>query len=203
MDTDLTNLFSAYEESDNFQITSSYYEIDELSKITLNTEFANVLSILSLNICSLNSKFSNLSNLLHNFHKDFSVINLQEIWSISKNFCLPGYQKLEYSSRDKYADYLNPNCGGGIGTFIREGLSYEILEVKDQFITGVFESLWIKIKTKNNKFKIIGNIYRPNTTPTADPLLAINTLNNILTSLKSKFKGVNITISGDLNFDLL
>ena len=180
MDTDLTYLFSAYDESDNFQITSDYYEIDELSKITLNTEFPNALSILSLNICSLNNKFSNLSNLVHNFHKDFLVINLQEIWSISKNFCLPGYQKLEYSSRDKYADYLNPNCGGGIGTFIREGLSYEILEVKDQFITGVFESLWIKIKTKNNKFKIIGNIYRPNTAPTADPLLAINTLNNIL-----------------------
>ena len=32
-------------------------------------------------------------NFLSNFPNDFSVINLQEIWNISKAFSIPGYQK--------------------------------------------------------------------------------------------------------------
>ena len=35
-----------------------------------------------------------------------------------------------------------PNCGGGVGLFVKSGLSYEILEVTNSFVEGVYESIW-------------------------------------------------------------
>ena len=62
----------------------------------------------------------------------------------------------------------NSNCGGGFGLFIDSKFSYEILCPESSFIPGVYESIWAKIEVSKGRFKIIGNIYRPNTAPLAD-----------------------------------
>ena len=79
----------------------------------------------------------------------FSVIALQEIWSISKMYNLPGYSNLIYKTRDMDTG-PNPNCGGGVGYFIQSNLQYEILEEESVFLPGVYESLWIKVKVDKN-----------------------------------------------------
>ena len=44
------------------------------------------------------------------------------------------------------------------------------------FIPNIYASIWVKIRTKTGRDKIIGNIYRPNTAPLANIELAIQML---------------------------
>ena len=62
--------------------------------------------------------FDNLKDILYTVspHK-FSVIALQEIWSVGKSFVLPGYSPLIFNTRDKNSSSPQPNCGGGVGFF--------------------------------------------------------------------------------------
>ena len=82
---------------------------------------------------------------------NFSVIALQEIWSINKMYKLTGYKQFLYKTRDMNTD-PNPNCGGGVGFFIQNNLQFEVFEEELVFISGVYESLWIKVKT-GDKYK--------------------------------------------------
>ena len=135
----------------------------------------------------------------------FSYIGLQEIWSVGKHFELPGYSKLEYKTRDMNCD-LNPHCGGGVGFFLSKQFpDYEILEKESIFIPGVYESIWVKVGLCKGKYKIIGNIYRPNTAPKADLKKAISTHCDIISSIlaNKKHKHSSIEIISDFNVDLL
>ena len=103
-----------------------YVEIDQITKLTSTDNF----SVYSHNVRSLAGHFDDLLDLLDQAkpHK-FSVIALQEIWSISTEYSIPSYNKLEYCSRDMNKPLPNPNCGGGVGLFIDSQLEYEMLDV--------------------------------------------------------------------------
>ena len=93
-----------------------------------------------------------------------------------------------------------------VGLFIDSNYNdYEVLKDESFFIPHVYESLWIKIRTKNGKDKIIGNVYRPNTAPRANLEQAIqihlNILEKIMTN-KEHYK-CDIQILGDFNVNLL
>ena len=135
---------------------------------------------------------------------NFSVIALQEIWSINKQYNLTGYSKLLFKTRDMDS-VPNPNCGGGVGFFVRSNFEYEVLEHESVFIEGVYESLWIKIKVDNLSYKIIGNVYRPNSAPKANLKLAIKTHFSIISKIKNNklHKNCSIEIASDFNVDLL
>ena len=135
---------------------------------------------------------------------NFSVIALQEIWSVSKMYDLTGYNDLIYKTRDMNTE-PNSNCGGGVGFFVSKNFQFEILEEESVFISGVYESLWIKVQVDKCKFKIIGNIYRPNTAPRANLKLAIETHASIITKIKSNknHSKCSIEIASDFNVDLL
>ena len=139
-----------------------YVEIEQISSLT-NTDY---FSSYSHNVRSLAGHYDDLLDILDQAkpHK-FSVIALQEIWSISREYSIPSYHRLEYCTRDMNRPMPNPNCGGGVGLFIDSKFSYEILEVESSFTPGVYESIWAKIQIGKGKFKIIGNVYRPNTAP--------------------------------------
>ena len=169
--------------------TCDYIEPEQINKVFSKDCF----SIYSHNVRSLSGHFDNLRDLLYTMLPVmFSYIGLQEIWSIGKYFELPGYNKLEYRSRDMHSN-SNPNCGGGVGFFLSKQFSdYEILEDESIFLPGVYESIWVKVKISPGKFKIIGNIYRPNTAPRADLKKAIAT-----------HCSIEIEIISDFNIDLL
>ena len=81
---------------------------------------------------------------------------------------------------------------------------YEIMEDESVFKEGVYESLWIKVKTGNHSSKIIGNIYRPNSAPKASIKQAIEIHCSILAKIaknKSHSKCA-IEVVGDFNIDL-
>ena len=56
----------------------------------------------------------------------FSVKAFQEVRSISREYNIPNYHKLEYCTQDMNQPIPNPNCGGGVGMFIHCKLSYEV-----------------------------------------------------------------------------
>ena len=134
----------------------------------------------------------------------FSVIALQEVWSISKMYDLTGYSSLVYKTRDMNTD-PNPNCGGGVGFFVHNSFKYEILEEESVFLPGVYESLWIKVQVDKGNFKIIGNIYRPNSAPKANLNTAIATHTSIISKIRSNkaHSKCSIEIASDFNIDLL
>ena len=173
-------------------------------KFTYSSQF--YFSSYSHNVRSLAGHFDGLIDLLDQAkpHK-FSIIALQEVWSISKEYSIPSYHKLEYCTRDMNQHLPNPNCGGGVGFFIDSNFSYEILNIESSFLPGIYESIWVKVQVNKGKYKIIGNIYRPNTAPLADLDLAISTHNNIILSLKSNkiHKNCDFQILSDFNVNIL
>ena len=86
------------------------------------------------------------------------IIALQETWTIKYPTLLniPGYQPLIYCNRTK-------GRGGGIGYYIRNGISYKILHDLSSYHDKIFESLTLDITYISNnmtKHFIISNIYR-------------------------------------------
>ena len=102
---------------------------------------AKSFSLYSHNIRSLSGHFNDLKDSLYSMlPATFSVIALQEVWSISKCYDLTGYSQIIYKTRDMNND-PNPNCGGGVGFFVNNNFDYEVLEEESIFKEGVYESL--------------------------------------------------------------
>ena len=133
---------------------------------------------------------------------NFSVICLQEIWSLNPafNFTLEGYSPLYYKLRSEGGENQVEGGVGENGTEIRgkmkqfkvkgKGLNsgprgvgggvgifidrkYESEIVQE---VSVFESLFVKVKLSENKNLLIGNIYRPPQTSIRDFTEILNTV---------------------------
>ena len=105
---DLNNILETneFDSNDELQTTrrSSYYDLDNFDKLTRKTN--KCFSILSTNIQSLNSKFSELEPFVDTLSKkklNCCVICLQETWLTDNDdlclFSLPGYECI---SQDKH-----------------------------------------------------------------------------------------------------
>ena len=97
-------------------------------------------------------------------------------------------------------------CGGGVGLFIDDKFKdYEILEEESVFIPHVYESIWVKIKIKNGRDKIIGNVYRPNTAPLANLEESLNIHSQIIDKLlnNKNHAKCEIQIVSDFNINML
>ena len=187
--------------------TCNYFEQEEFTKKTESLNFK--FSTFSNNIRSLPGKFSEFSELINSLNTKnfkFSVIALQEIWNVPPNsdFSIPGYNKFEFKTRDPTG--LNSNAGGGVGLWVDNSLSYKPLEHLSIFEPHIFESQFFKVDTPDNKFIIVGNIYRPNTLPLANINRFNEILNNILNDIHNDpvlDKASDIQLVSDSNIDLL
>ena len=202
---DLTDLLHDEEDKNSINIQKNqscqYFEPEDIHEIFNN----NCFSLYSHNVRSLSGHFDDLRDSLYlMLPASFTVIALQELWSIKKSYDLTGYSELVYRTRDMNTD-SNPNCGGGVGFYVSNSFEFQILEEESVFLSGIYESLWIKVKTDKNTFKIIGNVYRPNSAPTANIKQAIKVHSSILSKLKSnpKHSKCAIEVVGDFNIDLL
>ena len=72
-----------------------------------------------------------------------------------------------------------------MGIFVDANFEFETLEKYSIFCPRVFESIFVKIKTDKNKFYIVGNIYRPNTSPLANIKRFNNELESLLIEIKN------------------
>ena len=181
-----------------------YFEMDELKNKFKNQ--VDSFSTYSHNVRSINAHWDDILDIIYSAQPlKFSVIAFQEIWSVQRNYEIPGYGQFEFISRDKNGP-PNPNCGGGVGLFIdKKYKDYEILEEYSVFTPHVYESIWVKIKMKNGRDKIIGNVYRPNTAPLASLDKSIQIHNEILDKILSNklHAKCEIQILSDFNVNML
>ena len=183
---------------DDFQC--QYLDIENLCELAT----ANKFSVLSQNIRSLGGKFDHFREYVGRFNENkITCILLQEVWSIGREYNLPGYHAIEYNTRDKDKT-LNSNCGGGVGVYISDTIDYEVLRFKDEFVEGVYESIWVKVQLGQGQSKILGSVYRPNT-GRGDLNKAIAIHESILHELKNdkKYKRSDLLVCSDFNVDLL
>ena len=116
------NFASKYDE-DNELLTNNldsckYYEVSELKNNF--SQYKHGFSTFSHNIRSINGHWDDILDTINaNQPLKFSILAFQEIWSVQRAYEIPGYNKLEYNSRDKNAD-PHPNCGGGVGIFVNQ-----------------------------------------------------------------------------------
>ena len=177
---------------------------DESEFCTKYSQYSPNLSIMSLNIQSLNSKIGELKEFIcnlssHNCIPD--IICLQEIWQIpDENLVqLSDYQPFIFKTRTR-------KQGGGVGFYIKKGLQFKVL-LKSIFIEFIFESLFIEICDKDGKKTVIGSIYRSNSTlPNLTPSEQFTQFSEHLSSSLEEFSKndkLDLILTGDLNIDIL
>jgi hypothetical protein len=144
---------------DSVNINSKFYDVDLFID---KYKHARCPVFLNVNIQSLNAKHSKLKELIERFNQNkitIDVLTLQEIWYIKHPTLLelPGYQSIVYKNRSS-------GKGGGIGFYVRNGLSFKIIEPPFRhYINQIFESLTLEItESSNNNHRqyVITNIYR-------------------------------------------
>ena len=180
----------------------SYYSVNQMDKYFPKT----TLNIMSINIRSIASSFDDLRDLLASSQTPFSVIAIQEVWSVGKVYSLPGFHPLQATTRDKDGP-SNANCGGGVGLFISSMFDFEPMPQLNVFIRGMYESIWFLIKCKSDKNGpgiLIASIYRPNTPPFGNLNRAIETHKGILNTISNDktLSKCKMFIASDFNLDL-
>ena len=108
---------------------SSYYDIDSFKKLISNHN--NIFSVLSLNIQSINAKFSELETFVEELLSvqfKFNVICLQECWIRDQTdtctFQIPGY--------DCVAQGKSSSERGGLITYVDNIFHYEVRQSMDE-----------------------------------------------------------------------
>jgi hypothetical protein len=128
--SDFLNFDSDFEASPYADNVSSSTYVDESEFcIKFKANFNDsILSVLSLNVQSINAKFNSLAEFIFLLSKNscsHDVICLQELWQFPDNvsFNLPGYHPMYFK--------LRRQCqGGGVGIFVKENFKYTSLVEK-------------------------------------------------------------------------
>ena len=197
---ELNNLISILDIEDNEpQIIqhSSYYDIDSFKKVISNHN--NIFSVLSLNIQSINAKFSEIETFveeLHNVQFKFNVICLQECWIRDQTdactFQIPGY--------DCVAQGKSSSERGGLITYVDNLFQYEVRQSINEYELWEGQIIQVKGGCLRNEI-IVGNIYRPPRTLREQTKQFINEFTSLVQALDNT--NLNIVLAGDYNLNLL
>lgn len=191
---DLNNVHGTDAEALPKSPTSDYYSFEDLKDKSIpNHSFK--YNVLHLNIQSLPAKFEKLKNLIHDCDQtgiclDFLLICETFLTdNITDQYNLPGYN-LVYKNRSLKKK-------GGVAIYVKNKYNFILRDDLSVFQEGVFESVFIEIKTNECK-AIVGEIYRvPNTNITK----SLETYDTILQKLQN-YKHT-IFIGTDQNINLL
>ena len=176
---------------------TSYYNLnDMINFLNRNKDF---ITVLSLNIESINAKFDELNYSLKNL-KNQKLISVSYVFKkLSETCCL---EQLALCNYKMTVQYSNPHCTikGGLVTYVRNNLNVNNIE---HVANNTWEGTFIDIRDEYKTCLTVGNIYRP-------PKLNNNhasihmflqefcpIINNIVTRSK------NLILAGDFNIDIL
>ncbi len=177
------------------ELDFGYYSISKLNKRFIKEEIKNELSLIHLNIRSLNANYRGLLLLLSQIEFRFDIIVLSEIWSYNIEF----FENL----LDEYTFYYelpaNSNIGG-IGIFIKKTFDCTIrndltLKTDDESDKLEVESIWLEVSIKNRIF-LVGGIYRH---PGSNVKCFTHCLDKMLSNIPRNHECI---IAGDINIDL-
>ena len=174
---------------------SLYYDYEGIKKFL--RKHRNKITVLSLNIQSINAKLNELTLFLCKLLNDgllFDVITLQECWLTDEKdltlLNIPNYTIFAQAN----GVHLSTHCG--LVTYVNNRLSADIfLKYKT---STTWEGLFVDISLSPKSKIAIGNIYKPPGT-NIDEFRAdfINKITNI------KRHNEQLVLAGDFNIDLL
>ena len=162
----------------------------------------NILTLLSINIECINSKYDELKILVETLAENdvfFNIICIQEAW-LSENICLDQFKLQNYNM---VSQCYNNACTkkGGLITYVRNNLNIKKQQNYNTFQT--WEGLFIDIEDNNKNCVKIGNIYRPpkynNNHASIDSFLSEFCPIIDITAHQTN----NYILAGDFNIDLL
>ena len=148
----LSNYLGQYLREDNLMdnpltihnIKSSYYDLDKLNIDDESNEEYEYTCV-HINILSLPAKFEKLKYLISEFQEqniDIDFILLCETFltdNIAQQFNISGYNLLSRNRNTKR---------GGVAIFINNKHNYQSREDLEIFVSGEFESIFVKFKKK-------------------------------------------------------
>ena len=193
----LNNIIDTHIDQSQITHISSYYDSKNFS--FLMNKHKNNFSVLSSNIQSINSKFSELEAYLYylnesNFH--FSAIALQESW-LSDDADLSQLQLTDYKI---VMQGKQSSTKGGLIMYIHN--SYQVDTIKNKHTYNNWEYHAVRVKGGDlTKSIILVNIYRPPNELVAYTRQFIDEFNALL----STFDKINseIILTGDFYINLL
>ena len=192
---ELKKYLNTINKSDFFRsLDCNYYSCDQFNQKVCKVKTNIALSIIHVNIQSLNSKSSALKQFLQILELDFDLVVLSEIWSNN----IDCYQNI-FPGYTLYYDLPILSSVGGVGIYIKSSITCKIrsdLLIKPTMSVRL-ENIWLEI-TKNNVKYIIGGIYR-------HPSPNINDFNNLIEANLAQVAKNNVRciLVGDINIDFL
>ena len=170
-------------------IKSKYYSPGDF----LNEKIShNGLSIMHLNIASLQKHIDELRSLLYSLKHTFDIVSISETRLYDEkpltNIEIDGFQFISTPTLTQ--------CGG-VGMYINSSLDFDLLKDLSVCHSNVCESIFVEIKNPSKKNIIVGNIYRHHT--------AVEDFLNIFmrpTMQKITKTKKTCILSGDFNVDL-
>ena len=150
----------------------------------------NRISIIYINVQSMNNKFQYLRDIVHQIESTF--LCLQETWgrNATKDYSIRHYQKPSIKTRQG----VGMNLGGGVGIWVCNGIDFDL--IKSPFKSEVIETITILVPTKR---LVIINVYRP----FGDMDIFFDDIYLHIKNLKVKYPGFHVIAVGDFNINLI
>ena len=181
-----------------YTCNSNYYDIKGMSQFLLSNK--GKLSILSLNIQSLNAKYDKLNLIirdLQNMDLEFSFICLQETWLTKES----DTNIFEFDNYNSFHQCSSCSKHGGLVIYALK--TFTSIKCNSLNTFSTWEGMFLNIPSNIGKPLLIMNMYRPPKQNNNNATLTIF-LDEFLPSLNkiNNFKAETI-ITGDFNIDLL
>ncbi len=166
-----------------------------------NMKHSNDYYFLSLNVCSLMSKFNELTVMIQNLQNEkcnLAVIAIQETWDIPypELLQIPGFN-LVFKTRSILK-------GGGVAFYINKNIKFKLINRLSPFIERQFECLTVEVIINKKKY-IVSNVYKSpnptNGTQNEHNELFIEHLDKHLVELSNC--NADVLLFTDSNFNLL
>ena len=144
-DQNLSDVFDQYYDDNDIPcIDSKYYDLDEFESlyVTKNLDRSEY-SYIHMNIRSLPNKFDALDVLLSNLksgHIEFDFILMCETFLTDANNAMYNFNGYKFVGKNR----VHIKCGG-VGIFVKNGISFKIREDLSRFIEHVFEYIFIEV----------------------------------------------------------
>ena len=168
------------------QINGKFYDLDSF---TNDPTIQNSPVYININVQSLNSKHANLNDLICELLLkgiNIEIIALQEIWNIDHPELLDivGFHPIIFKQRVGMR-------GGGVGFYIKNNISYEIIDDCSPFQNKIIESITLLLSFNNKSKMYVTSVYRSNgllqnVTPNEQLLNFTNSFNELMAKLSSK-----------------
>ena len=137
------------------------------------------ISVLHLNIRSINKNFSELTNLLQTVDYQFHAIGISETWlnDFNHSVSIENYEFIHHHRKDRQ--------GGGVGLYLANNLDYKVRQNLKFENSETTDSLFVEITITKGKNIIMGVISRA---PDNNLTTFINDFNEVLDKITKENK---------------